>query len=157
MPMRRRERAMSLKETEELLTEASAGRLGISWRDEPYVVPLNFVYHGGKIYFHCAKEGKKLGYIDNNPRVCFEVSDFIGIKEDEKICQFGTYYRSVLVFGEAHVVEKMVEKTDAMRRLFEKYVKGGVKSVFEEKEIERVTVVEITIKKVTGKQHLPGA
>ena len=142
-------------EAEKLLTEAQVGRLGVSCRDEPYVMPLNFVYYGGKIYFHCAAEGKKLQYIAINHRVCFEVSDFIGIREGEQPCQFGTYYRSVIVFGEARIVEKAEEKTAALIMIFEKYGKESVKPIFAEREIEHVIVVEITVKKLTGKQRLP--
>ncbi len=154
VPMRRKERAMSLNEAEKLLEEAQVGRLGVSWRDEPYVVPLNFVYYKGKVYFHSAREGKKLECLIHNPQVCFEVSDLLGIREAEKPCNFGAYYRSALVFGEARIVEAS-EKTDILQLLFEKYAKGSVKPVFEEKEVERVTVVEIAVKKITGKQRLP--
>lgn len=119
------------------------------------MVPLNFAYYKGKIYFHCVKEGKKLEYISNNPRVCFEVSSFLGIKKDEKPCQFGTYYRSVIAFGEACIIEKAEERTEALQKLLEKYVKGNVKPVFDERELERVAIVEVSFKKITGKQCIP--
>jgi uncharacterized protein len=39
----------------------------------PYITPVNFVYHEGCVYFHCAPEGEKLDNLIRNPRVCFEV------------------------------------------------------------------------------------
>lgn len=154
-PMRRKERETSQEEAEKLLAEALVGRLGVSLGDEPYVVPLNFTYHEGKIYFHCATDGKKLKYISNNPRICFEVSDFLGVREAEQPCQFGAYYRSAIAFGEARIVEGASERADALKWIFEKYSKGNVKPIFEDEEVKRVTVVEITVKKLTGKQRLP--
>jgi nitroimidazol reductase NimA-like FMN-containing flavoprotein (pyridoxamine 5'-phosphate oxidase superfamily) len=74
---------------------------------EPCVVPLNFVYYDGRIFFHCAKEGKKLDNIKNNQKVCFEVDELTGIKDAEKSCDFGAYYRSVIVFGETRIIDNI--------------------------------------------------
>jgi nitroimidazol reductase NimA-like FMN-containing flavoprotein (pyridoxamine 5'-phosphate oxidase superfamily) len=153
--MRRKERAMSLKEAEKLLREAPVGRLGTSWKNEAYVIPLNFVYYGGRIFFHCAVEGKKLEYIKKNPRVCFEVDEFISVREGMTNCNFTTHYRSVLAFGEAGFVKGMGEKSEALKKLLEKYVKKRADIVFDEERLRKVKVVEILIKEITGKQNLP--
>lgn len=51
-------------------------RLGLYDEQFPYVVPLSFGWEsvGGKllIYFHCAKEGKKVDLIAKNNAVCLE-------------------------------------------------------------------------------------
>ena len=60
-------------EIEAVLREAEVGRLGTCSGGEPYVVPLQFAYHDGRVVFHCARRGKKLENIARNPRVCFEV------------------------------------------------------------------------------------
>jgi len=75
------------EEIESLLKEAEIGRLGTCVDGEPYVVPLSFAYHDGKIVFHCAKRGKKLDNIAKNPQVCFEV-DMGEVIPDEKPCRF---------------------------------------------------------------------
>ena len=72
--MRRKERIMNRKDSEELLETAKVGRLGI-FDGEPYIVPVNFVYGSGKIRFHCAKEGRKAQALVKEPRVCFEVDE----------------------------------------------------------------------------------
>jgi hypothetical protein len=35
-----------------------------------------YAYSEGKIYFHGAKEGKKVDFIKNNNRACFEVDEW---------------------------------------------------------------------------------
>ena len=38
--------------------------------DEPHAVPLGYVYdeRGNLIYFHCAREGKKMDFLKKNPK-----------------------------------------------------------------------------------------
>ncbi len=77
---------------------------------QPYITPLNYVVHDGKVYIHCAHEGKKLTNIANNPKVCFEVSHTDKSIFGATACQCSTRYTSVLVFGVATVVENIQEK-----------------------------------------------
>ena len=150
--MRRKERASSVKESEELLNKAPVGRLGLCG-DYPYVVPLNFVYLDGRIYFHCSKTGRKLDCISKNRKVCFEVDEFIGLKEEDNPCATSAFYRSVIAFGEARILEDMKQKQDALRKIVSKYSHGDGYS-FAEQELDRVAVVEIAVNRLTGKQNL---
>ena len=74
-------------EVEKALREAEVGRLGTSVDGQPYVVPLSFAYHDGKIVFHGAKIGKKMENIARNPEVCFEVDTSEIIPADDP-CRF---------------------------------------------------------------------
>ena len=68
---------------EAILRRAGVGRLGLAVDNTPYVVPLNYVYHSGAIYFHSADEGRKISMLKANPQVCFEVDEHYGT-----VCQF---------------------------------------------------------------------
>ncbi len=151
--MRRKERASSLQESEELLNKAPVGRLGMWCGDYPYVVPLNFAYSDGRIYFHCSRKGTKLDCISRNRKVCFEVDEFIGLKEGNKPCATSAFYRSAIAFGEARIVEDMKQKQDALRKIVSKYSHGDGYA-FAEQELNRVAVVEIVVDHLTGKQNL---
>lgn len=113
----------------------------------PYGVPVNYVFDGEKIYFHCAKSGHKLDNIDGCDKVCFTV-----VSDCEVISQkLTTHYRSVVVFGTAKRCEK--NKKKALLLLTQKYsAKFPDKSA---QEIERlfdvVEIVEITPIKISGK------
>jgi nitroimidazol reductase NimA-like FMN-containing flavoprotein (pyridoxamine 5'-phosphate oxidase superfamily) len=152
--MRRDERSMSACEMEKLLREAPAGRLGTCVDSEPYVVPLNFIYYDGRIFFHCAQKGKKLDCIARNPRVCFEVDEFIGVKDSSEPCSMSTHYRSVIVFGEARIIEATDRKAEILKELVRKYAKRSADVSIGNADLRRVAVVEILVKAMTGKQNL---
>ncbi len=66
---------MTHDEMERLLKKCSTGRLGLSSQNEPYIVPVSYRYGKGRVFFHSAKQGKKVDFIKNNNRVCFEVDE----------------------------------------------------------------------------------
>jgi hypothetical protein len=74
--MHQRARKLSQDEMEHFLKGHLYGRLGLSFENEPYVVPLAYGYDQGRIYFHSERSGKKLEFINKNDRVCFEVDDW---------------------------------------------------------------------------------
>jgi len=81
---------MTHDEMEQLLKKCSCGRLGLSFQNENYVVPVTYGYNQGKVFFHSARQGKKVDYMKNNNRVCFEVDDLRGdLGWDNVIC-YGT-------------------------------------------------------------------
>ncbi len=91
----------------ELLDRCQVIRLGLYGEDYPYVVPLSFGWEvkEGKlnIYFHCAKEGKKIDLIASNNKVCVEADILNGYKPTEK--SVTADYESVIAFGTAQEVE----------------------------------------------------
>ena len=93
--MRRKKQALSPAACDAILQAGTSGVLALAGADgQPYAVPLSYVYHEGKIYFHCAKAGHKLDLLDQNPKVSFCV-----IGQDQVVPeQYTTYYRSVIVF-----------------------------------------------------------
>ena len=58
---------------EEILHRETIGWLATVAEGRPYAVPLNYAYIDGKIYFHCALEGRKLDAVRANPEVCLAV------------------------------------------------------------------------------------
>ena len=53
--IRRIEKQLTAEECNEILTKAEYGTLAIMGADGyPYAVPVNYVFHNGNIYFHCA-------------------------------------------------------------------------------------------------------
>lgn len=136
-------RELSREECVELLSTARYGRLGLSREDQPYVVPMSFVYHDGKIYLHSRGMGKKVQYASENPRVCFQVD----------VLQKGKWL-SVNAFGRAELSEDI----EAKQRMFDAFTKKGLgghggKS-FQRQDLERMemTVWEISIDELTGRE-----
>lgn len=147
--MRRKDKQLPTDEDIKILTDGKYGMLStISTNGYPYVVPLNYVYHKGSIYFHSAVEGHKLENIKNNSKVSFCVVSDVEIIPRE----FDTKYKSVIVFGNAKEVFNG-EKEEGLLALIEKYSKQfidqGKKYIQNSKDKTRV--VKIEIEHITGK------
>ncbi len=117
-PLRRGRQQLSAEECTSILENATAGTLAVvgdeGW---PYAVPLSYVYHEGAIYFHCATTGHKLDAICKEPRVSFCV-----VAQDEVQPEaYTTFYRSVIVFGTAEILEDPGDVRAAIDALATKY------------------------------------
>jgi nitroimidazol reductase NimA-like FMN-containing flavoprotein (pyridoxamine 5'-phosphate oxidase superfamily) len=143
------------EEMESLLREALMGCLATVGPDgSPYITPLHFVFYQGKIYFHCAVKGRKIDNIRANPRVCFEVHELTEIVQSQRVCDFGTHYRSVLVFGRARPLSDVDEKVLVLTALAEKYAGGQAVEPPTLKSAKGTEVIEITIEEMTGKRNV---
>jgi nitroimidazol reductase NimA-like FMN-containing flavoprotein (pyridoxamine 5'-phosphate oxidase superfamily) len=152
--MRRKEKEIADKVViEEILREQEVGRLATSVDDQPYVVPINYVYFNGKIIFHSHSDGMKMANIAKNPRVCFEV-DSGEIVKGNKPCDYAWKYLSVIVSGEAKVITNPEKRLNALRRLSDKYAPGKGKSLTAEDMARNphLSLVEISIEAMTGKK-----
>jgi nitroimidazol reductase NimA-like FMN-containing flavoprotein (pyridoxamine 5'-phosphate oxidase superfamily) len=112
--MRRSKQELSRDECERVLKSGSYGVLACSGDDGyPYAVPVNYIWHNGTLYFHCAKVGHKMDAIAREPKASFCVVD----KSDLAPERFTTYFRSVIAFGHARVVTDADEAFDALDAL----------------------------------------
>ena len=149
--MRRAERAMNAEETQQFLETATVGRLGMISKGEPYVVPLNYIYLDDLVYFHSAKEGRKMEALRGGARVCFEVDVLMGIRDDTDPCAMGTYFKSVTLFGDCDRVEDSTEALRALEALVEKHSRRPDRSRIPEEALETVVVMKIVPEHLSGK------
>lgn len=151
-PMRRSKQALSDQESRKILSDASSSVLAVLGDDGyPYAVPLSFVFDGNdRLYFHCAVSGHKLDAIQNESKVSFCVI----AQDDVHPSEFTSYYKSVIAFGKARILETEAEIIPALRLLGEKYMPADPKGT--ETEIDRflrnVRIIEMQIEHLTGKQ-----
>lgn len=141
---------MDRQEIEEFLKEAQIGRLGTVDERQPYIIPLNFLYHEGKIYFH-GKRGKKITYLKSNNKVCFEIDEFKGILSADTACQFTVRARSVITIGKVKFIEEPKEKLQILEKLMDKYSPRDPKP-FNESQVRSVIIGEIQIETMEGKK-----
>ena len=151
-PMRRFKQALSPEECQAVLERGTSGVLALSgdggW---PYAVPLSYVYADGKIYFHSAKSGHKVDAIRSCPRASFCVIDQDHIVPEE----YTTYFRSVILFGRARILQDAEEIHSSITWLAEKYHPTAALE-FQEAAIQResaaLCMVELQIDHMTGKE-----
>jgi len=144
---------MTRSEIEALLGKALVGRLGTCSRDEPYVVPICFLYAEDKIYFHSSPQGKKLENMKANPLVCFQVDDY-NLFPSLRSCDFGVHYKSVIVFGRVRFLEDPKEKLKALKAMLDKYDISHSAEPIDEAMVDRVAIGEITAEEVSGKKNI---
>lgn len=135
-----------------VMERCSAGTLAcIGDEGYPYSVPLSYVYHHGKIYYHSAKLGHKMDAIKANPKVSFSVID-----EDTIVsAEYTTYFRSAIAFGTARITEGD-ERIEGFKALVEKY-SGDQPEDAKIKEIMGCTgalIIAIDVEHITGKEAI---
>ena len=116
-----------LKEKTRILSSSNIGRLAtVDAEGYPYITPLNFVFHEGCVYFHCAPKGEKIDNLARDPRVCFEVSAPLAYLEvafnpERNPCRTHQLYHSVIIRGMARIVPDGDLKTAALNALLAKH------------------------------------
>ncbi|WP_165065349.1 pyridoxamine 5'-phosphate oxidase family protein [Desulfovibrio sp. ZJ200] len=116
----------------------------------PYLIPLNFVRLGERIYLHSALEGTKLDLIRKDGRAAFSLVADVRIEREKST----TYYKSVCGTGHASVVEDAEEKRLALDSLAERYAARCPRPA-PDANIRRVAIIRIDIASLTGKRCLP--
>lgn len=152
-PMRRFRQELPQEECIALLNACTSGVLALHGEEGyPYAVPLSYVYHGGKLYFHSAKEGHKIDAIRNNPKASFCV-----IAKDQIVPkEYTTYFESVIAFGQVRLLETAEEQRAAIEALAEKYMPNdpdGRRAEIE-KNVSRLAMLEFSIERMTGKEAI---
>jgi len=113
--------SLTPEEINSILQSEEVGYLALAKDNQPYLVPLNFLYEKGSIFFHCAPEGRKIDYLRANPRVCFQAGEAGGIISGENPCSHNYHYRSVIVEGNVEEIISEAEKENILRLLTAKY------------------------------------
>ncbi len=151
--MRRKRQLLSEEESISVLKKMTSGVLALSGDEGyPYAVPLSYVYHEGKIYFHSALNGHKIDAIRRNDKASFCVIGQDHIVPEE----YTTYFRSVIVFGRVNIIEDSVLKRQAIEWLAAKYAPGSNDGGKEEidKEFNRLCMIELNIEHLSGKESV---
>jgi nitroimidazol reductase NimA-like FMN-containing flavoprotein (pyridoxamine 5'-phosphate oxidase superfamily) len=135
---------------DDILTRATVCRLGLCEPDRPYIVPLCFGYEDNALYFHCAKEGKKIDIIKANNNVCFEVEVDCELVEAEKACKWDIKFKSVIGFGTAELIEDIEAKRKALDAIMRQYSDRAFE--YPAKAVENVMIIKVEIESMTKKQ-----
>lgn len=148
--MRRKEKAM--RRAEDMVAVITACRvchLGMCDDGRPYVVPMHFDFRDGVVWLHSARQGRKMAVLARNPAVCIVFDRFDGLVTHERPCNWGTAYRSVMVFGEAAVVDAPHEKRQALAAIAARY--GADPDGVGDREAAATAVIRVTVDDMTGK------
>jgi len=156
MQQRMKEFTMEEGAIKALLKRAQYGHISTIGSDGyPYAVAVHFVYYNEKIFFHGLPKGEKLDNISKCSKVCFSVDEMKGLMVDglESPCKAYTEYESVVIRGDARVVEDIVLKQIVLREIIRKYMPLDPEMPVPEKMEGATAVIEVSIGRITGKYH----
>ena len=135
-----------------ILRSAKYVTLALCADNQPYLVSLSYGYDKEHkcIYFHCAKEGKKLDYLKSNNVVWGQALLDRGYSEGE--CKH--QYASVHFSGEVIFIEDANEKLAGVKCMIRHLDSkpDALIAEFESKRLENTMICRVDIKEVTGKK-----
>jgi len=165
----------SLDSIVNFLHEQSVGRVAsIDEQGFPQIIPMNFVYvkNGlidtltdnrkiGAIYMHSHPFGEKIENIKRNSKVGFEVDSYICFLPSyyfhpTDASQADTLYISIVIKGNASIVQDTNEKAIALNALMNKYQKErGFEPLSPNmRSVREVTVLKVVPEQIRGKYKI---
>jgi nitroimidazol reductase NimA-like FMN-containing flavoprotein (pyridoxamine 5'-phosphate oxidase superfamily) len=148
--MRRKDkRVESQSDLIKILRGGEVCYLSMACNGKPYVVPLNYGYADGALYFHSAPEGRKIEVLKADPEVCFTIVSDYRLVRGENACSWSAGYRSVIGTGKARIFTDPEDKKKGLAILMGQYsdrefdITGA--------DLENVVVIRVDIEEITGK------
>mgnify|MGYP001056677324 CR=1 FL=1 len=142
---------------EEIIAGCTCCRLGLCDGGSAYIVPLSFGYTrredgGYTLYFHGAREGRKIDLIRRTGRASFEMDTGYQLRPGEAACSYSAAFRSVMGEGPVSFVEDAEEKRRALDMIMLKNTgRGGWE--YSEKMLDAVCVFSLTVDELACKEH----
>lgn len=158
-PMRRADRAVTDRQgIETILQHCTICHLAFATGGAPYLVPLHFGYRWEgalpTLYFHCAKEGRKLELLRQNPWVGFELEESAPAFGGENPCSWTAYFASILGEGRLEVVESPAEQAAGLGLLLRHCGFPG-EATFTPAQLAAVKVLRLEVTSLSAKRHGP--
>ena len=151
--MRRKRQQLTESESISILEKGTSGTLALLGDGGyPYAVPISFVYHEGKLYFHSALSGHKVDAIRNCDKASFCVIDQDEVHGE----RYTTYFRSVIAFGRIHIIEDEKGRLTAAKLLGNRYNPNQDEALQKElnQGLHRMLVLCLDIEHLTGKMAI---
>ncbi|HZO10535.1 MAG TPA: pyridoxamine 5'-phosphate oxidase family protein [Nitrososphaeraceae archaeon] len=165
----------SLSNMISFLNEERVGRVAsIDEQGYPQIIPMNFVYvkndlidtqsdnkNIGAVYMHSHPIGEKIENIKRNSKVGFEVDSYVCFLPSyyfhpTDASQADTLYISVVIKGNAAIVNDPDEKANALNALMKKYQKEGRYEPLSSNmgSVREVTVLKVVPDQIHGKYKI---
>src|SRR5688572_11980773 len=136
-----------------ILEEAIICHVGFVIEGQPYVIPTGFARIGDDLYIHGSSASRMLRNLSKGINVCVTVTLIDGLVLARSAFHHSVNYRSVVILGNAELVEDNDEKNTALEALTEHIVPGRWADVRWPSEIEMkaTTVLKLAIEEASAK------
>lgn len=155
--MRRKDREITdFNQIVKILQDCTLCRLAFADRGEAYIVPLNFGVEekDGKLtlYFHGAKEGRKIDLINKLGTAAFQTDTRHILHRREKACDFAYGFKSVIGQGKISIVDHRAEKLHGLAMIMAKY-SPDKKYNYDENMLAVTAVFKLEVQTLSCKYH----
>ena len=137
-------------ELEGILARAEVLFLALHDEPAPYVIPLNFAFADGALWFHGALEGTKLDLIRRDPRVGFSTVIEARVVPAPAACDSNALGSSVVGHGTAVICTDPDERRRGLDALMRHY--GIAAPEYRADSVDRTCVVRIDVEELRGKR-----
>ena len=107
---------------QQIIAQCQICRLGLAHENVPYVLPVSFGYDDGALYFHTAREGRKIEFLTANPTVCIEFEhDVRLVPHDTSPCKWTFSFQSVIGYGRVQELTDAADKAAGLNQIMRHY------------------------------------
>ena len=171
--MRRKDREMSREYGLKVIDRSKYGVISmVGENNEAYGIPLSIIREENTLYFHSAKDGKKVEIFKNHPKVSIvfigrvEVPEIFTEDELDEMAKdkskavlfissvFTTEFDSTIVKGKVKFVEDEEEKIKGMKLICEKFTPTKMQyfNVAIRSGLNRTNVYKVEIEEISSKR-----
>ena len=148
--MRRAEKEIKDRsEIESIIQAARVCRLGLVDGDEAYIVPMNFGYSDNCLWFHCAKEGRKMDLVRRTGKASFEIDIDEGLVLDRDAYKCSNNFKCVMGKGTIAVVSHLSERAIGVEALMKHYHPGDY--VVTDRCMDKTVVLKLEVESLSCK------
>ncbi|MDR2729875.1 MAG: pyridoxamine 5'-phosphate oxidase family protein [Treponema sp.] len=156
--MRRKDREITnLNEKLEIISKCKVCRLALAEDNVPYVVPLNFGYSFDNeiltLYFHGAKEGRKIDILRKNDQACFEMDCDTKLIEAKTASNYSYAFKSIIGSGKVYFIDDAQEKHRALNFLMKHQTGNDTEYCFSDSDLARTAVYKLVVDEFSGKKR----
>lgn len=136
-----------------ILDEGFICHVGFAVEGRPVVIPTGYARLGEKLYIHGSQASRMLRTLKNGVDACVTVTLVDGLVLARSAFHHSINYRSVVIFGQAQVVDDTEEKLAALVAFSEHVIRGRWGDVREptEQELKATTVLSLVLAEVSAK------
>lgn len=153
--MRHKDRQISDKaELESTLEKGQVITLCLMDGQEPYLVPLNYGYADGKIFFHSGKAGRKVEVLARNNKVKALVvldAELYMSENNNQACSMSSRFKSIMIDGEVELLSDPASARQGMLALLKQSKAGHLE--LPENKMRTVNIYCLHIKDMVGKKN----
>jgi len=136
-----------------ILDEGFICHVGFVVNGQPFVIPTGYARVDDKLYIHGSQASRMLRTLGQGVDVCITITIVDGLVLARSAFHHSINYRSVVVFGNAKLVDDREEKNAALLALSEHFVKGRWGDVRgpNEQELRATTVLSLQLEEASAK------